>query len=504
MTVAAAPHPPTSSPAGSPTSHRTRLFLISTLALSCAGISASLRSGIAAYLKSGYLDHIDAAHAGAMLGGILGIAFLGFAFTIAIGSALLDLLGMRILLLLSSLCFITGTTVVLFVDQLEHTFAVYSILWTGMLLTGIGWGLVECVINPLVASLYTTDKTSKLNLLHAWWPFGLIIGGLIGYALSTIADPAAHWKSAYALVLLPSAAFGVLVLSTRFPPTERVVSGVSTAAMFRELGRPMFVVWFLCMFLTAATELAPGQWVDFALSATVHMQGILLLVFISAIMFVMRHFAGAFAHRLSPVGLLWCSSLLAGIGLFALGHASSPTTALLAATLWGSGVCYMWPTMLGSASERFPRGGALLMGLMGTAGTLSIAFFLPKMGAINDAVCDALAAGREPANPSVLLFQAMFDGLRNMGASIGLPWSPAAGGDATAYQALVDAAANHDAAATASLAHIQARAASTSFESLAILPVVLLVVFGLIWISDRMRGGYRPERLVADPPASRT
>src|SRR4029077_18813869 len=129
----------------------------------------------------------------------------------------------------------------------------------------------------------------------------------------------------------------------------------------------------------------PGQWVDIALSRTVHMPGILLLVYVSGVMFVMRHFAGAIGKRLSPIGVLWLSCLMAALGLVALSYASSPVTGLLAATLWGTGVCYMWPTMLAAASERFPRGGALLMGLMGTAGTLSIQFVLPRMGAIFDA-----------------------------------------------------------------------------------------------------------------------
>ena len=111
------------------------------------------------------------------------------------------------------------------------------------------------------------------------------------------------------------------------------------------------------------------------------MPGILLLVYVSALMFVMRHFAGPLVHRLSPIGLLWWSCLMAAIGLWMLSVANSPVTALIAATVWGTGVCYMWPTMLGTASERFPRGGALLMGLMGTAGTLSIQFVLPMMGA---------------------------------------------------------------------------------------------------------------------------
>jgi fucose permease len=119
------------------------------------------------------------------------------------------------------------------------------------------------------------------------------------------------------------------------------------------------------MFLTAASELAPGQWVDIALTRTVGMRGIWLLVYVSGLMFVMRHFAGAAVHKLSPIGLLWVSCALASAGLVALSFANDPVTGLLAATLWGTGVCYMWPTMLATSSERFPRGGALLMGLMG-------------------------------------------------------------------------------------------------------------------------------------------
>ena len=168
--------------------------------------------------------------------------------------------------------------------------------------------------------------------------------------------------------------------------------------MFRELLKPMFFVLFCSMFLTAASELAPGQWVDFALTRTVHMPGILLLVYVSMLMFVMRHFAGPLVHKLSPIGLLWISCVLASLGLFALSIADSPITGLLAATIWGTGVCYMWPTMLATASERFPRGGALLMGLMGTAGMLSIQFVLPLMGRVFDARKIQLAGGEAAFN----------------------------------------------------------------------------------------------------------
>src|SRR5205807_5226113 len=137
-------------------------------------------------------------------------------------------------------------------------------------------------------------------------------------------------------------------------------------------------------------------------------------------------------HKLSPIGLLWCSCLLASLGLVALSMADSPLMGVLAATVWGAGVCFMWPTMLATASERFPHGGALLMGLMGTAGTLSIYFVLPAMGKIFDT------------------------------AKI-----EAAGGDA-AFQKLVGDELNR----------VLTIASQTSFRYVAALPAILLLVFG--------------------------
>src|SRR6185436_1527608 len=202
------------------------------------------------------------------------------------------------------------------------------------------------------------------------------------------------WQVKLAVVLVPAVIYGAMILGTKFPPTERVAAGVSAGQMFKELARPLFIVLWFSMFLTAAAELAPGQWVDIALTRTVGMKGIILLIYVSGLMFVMRHFAGTFAHKLSPIGLLWVSCLLASIGLLLLSVANSPITGLLAATVWGTGVCYMWPTMLASASERFPRGGALLIGLMGTAGTLSIKFVLPWMGRVFDETKIRLAGGQ--------------------------------------------------------------------------------------------------------------
>jgi MFS family permease len=426
--------------------NKTRIFLVSVLALVTAGVAASLRADVASDLQHIFFDPIDKAHSAEMIGAVLGVPFLGFAFTIAIGSPLLDFIGAAILLPLSGVCFIAGTLTILFASSLASGAGIYNVIWLGAVITGIGWGLVETVVNPLTATLYPNEKTAKLNALHAWWPGGLIIGGLLGYGLSQIGI---DWKIKLALILIPAALVVVLCIGMKFPPTERVASGVSMGGMFKELLKPMFLVLFCSMFLTAASELAPGQWVDLALTRTVHMQGILLLVYVSGIMFVARHFAGPLAHKLSAIGLLWVSCLLASLGLLALSIANSPVMGILAATVWGCGVCFMWPTMLATSSERFPRGGALLMGLMGTAGTLSINFVLPAMGKIYDTKKIELA-----------------------------------GGDA-AFQALSGEKLND----------ILGQAAQASFRAVAILPAVLLVVFGAIWLYDRSRGGFKAVKL---------
>jgi fucose permease len=427
--------------------HRKRLFFAGSLALATAGINAALRANTAAELQRLFLDPLDRVHSAEMIANILGVPFLGFALTIALGSPLLDYIGMGLLLPLSGILFTAGMLIILFAGIMVTGAAVYKVIWLGAVVAGVGWGLVETVVNPLIATLYPENKTAKLNAVHAWWPGGLVIGGLLGVGLSKLNF---SWEFKLAVAILPAIALVVTCVGLKFPPTERAASGVSMGQMFRELRHPLFFVLFCSMFLTAASELAPGQWVDLALSRTVHMPGILLLVYVSGLMFLMRHFAGPLGRILSPTGVLWISCLMESIGLFALSYADSPVTALLAATIWGTGVCYMWPTMLATASERFPRGGALLMGLMGTAGTLSIQFVLPIMGSIFDSKKIEVAGGAQA-------FENLMPGPE--------------------------------------LDRILGIAAQTSFRDVAVLPAILLLVFGAIWLHDRSKGGYRRQSI---------
>jgi MFS family permease len=382
-----------------------------------------------------------------MVGEVIGATFIGFALTLLLGSALVDRVGMRAMLLFAAVGYVVGSVMVVIASLLGATWSSYWLVYAGLLLTGLGWGAVEAATNPLVAALYPEDKTHRLNILHAWWPAGIVAGGLLGLALGAFG---AAWQLNLGILILPALVLAWLVATASFPVTERVAAGIGHGEMFREILRaPGFLIWFFCMMLTATSELAPGQWVDLALSNVVGMQGIILLVYVSGIMFVMRHFAGPIAERLSPVGLLWLSSLLAAVGLYTLSLAQTPIAALAAATIWGVGVCYLYPTMLASVSERYPRGGAFFLGLMGFAGGLAVQFVLPWLGAIFDRAKLEAAGGVE-----------QLAGLS---------------GDAL---------------------HEVMRAASVeSFQAVAVVPLVLLPIFALIWWRDRRTGGYRPVSL---------
>jgi MFS family permease len=415
-----------------------RLFVASCISLLTTSMMFSIRGDIADALTTDF--HLTKEQMGA----ILSPAFWGFTLSIIIGGSLVDWLGMRNLLLGSSIGYILSILVILFaprptgpVDSLFSHMGTF-ILYAGMLVIGLAQGLVEAVINPLIATIYSHEKTHKLNVLHAWWPGGLVLGGLIAYAITkalglegaTGEALTFGWQVKLGVVILPSLVFGFMILGQQFPPTERVAAGVSTAEMVREMWRPMFLLWFVLMWMTAATELGPDQWMPSVMGQVAGIQGILFLVYTAGMMFVLRFFGGALAHRFSPMGLLTICSILSAVGLYALSHATTPLLAFGAATIFGVGKTYFWPTMLGVTSERFPRGGPLLMAIVGGAGMLSVSFILPLMGKWYDEHGAAAAFRYTAVIPVILtaVFGALFLYYRARGGykAVALDTKPAA------------------------------------------------------------------------------
>jgi MFS family permease len=419
--------------------NRGRIFVVTLLALFTAGAAVSMRAVTAVHMQADYLDPIDKANAGAMLGTALGAAFAGFAITLLLVSSVLAAIGFARALAAAAVLMIAGFAIAAAAGSLG--ISPYTALLIGMLVQGLGWGLVETVINPLTSALYPENRVSRLSILHAWYPAGVVGGSLLGLFIDGEGLP---WRWTMAPLVVLCVVFGVMALREPLPDVSLSTDApVTPGEMIRAtLHTPTIFLWVVLMMFTASTEFAPGQWVDVALSQIVGMRGILLLAYVSGLMFIMRHFAGPLVKRLSNVGLLVFSAVFSTVGLFALGSAHDPASALIAATAWGFGVCYFWPTMLATVAERYPRSGTMVFGLMGSVGAASTYVVLPVLGGVYDRA--RLAA---------------------------------AGGDA--------ALAVH--AQGAELTHILTAAAAASFQAVALIPLALIFIFTALAVADHLR-----------------
>jgi MFS family permease len=371
---------------------RQRLFVASCVSLVTTSMVFAIRGDIETAMSATFQLTKE------QMGTIWSPAFWAFTIAIFISGALVDMVGLRSLHILSAIGYFIGISVVLLaphpvapVDTVfSHTGT--TLLYTGFLIMGLSQGLVEGVINPLVATIYSDQKTKRLNMLHAWWPGGMVIGGLLAVLMTQAFN--ASWQLKLSTILVPAAIYLVMAFTMPYPQTERVTSNVSTAEMWRETTKPLFLLLFVCMWMTAAAELGPDQWFPSVMGALVpKLQGVLFLVYTAGLMFLLRTFGSGIAHK-NPIGTLFVCSILTGLGLYWLGSLQPGTSAIVAfaaATLFGVGKSYFWPTMIGVTAEQFPRGGALLISLMGGTGMLSVAVALPLMGARIDRLGPAAA-----------------------------------------------------------------------------------------------------------------
>ncbi len=254
--------------------------------------------------------------------------------------------------------------------------ATYWCLYVGMFMFSLGNGMCEAAINPLVATLYPKQKTHYLNILHAGWPGGLILGGLLAFCFvgeDSVITPL-RWEIPMAFFLIPVLWYGFITIKERFPISEARAAGVGFSEMLAQFASPILLFLLVLHALVGYVELGTDSWITDIMKGFIP-YSVLLLVYTAGLMFVLRFFAGPIVERINPLGLLFVSALLGCIGLFMMGSMLLGTASALgimtAATIYGVGKTFLWPTMLGVVGERFPKGGALTMGAMGGIGMLS-------------------------------------------------------------------------------------------------------------------------------------
>ena len=358
-----------------------RLFVASCLALLVTSLSFGIRAGVLSQ------QGIDFQLTNAQLGTIAATAFWGFPLAMLVGGTIVDIIGMKRLLVLAFIFHLAGIVLTIYATG-------YWSLFFSTLLIGIANGTVEASCNPLVTALFPTNKTTKLNHFHLWFPGGIVIGTLIVFLFNKIG---LGTNLQVGMMLIPTILYGYFFSKLEFPETERVSSGVSATDMYKSLLNPLFIFMIICMFGTAITELFTGQWIDVLLK-NVSDNAILLLTIETGIMVIGRAFAGPVVHKFSPSGVLLISAVLAAAGLYLLGH-STGNMLFAGAILFGIGVCYFWPTMLGFVAENLPKTGAVGLNLMGGAGMFAVSVYMIFMSDFYDTLVNAkIPAGTAAAD----------------------------------------------------------------------------------------------------------
>lgn len=354
-----------------------RLLWAGFMAILAAGVGFSVRGGILGQWAEQFGFTMTE------LGAITGGGLTGFGIVIIVTSLVADKIGYGKLMMLAFVLHFVSAVITLAAPAAFASGGKDSAFWclsAGMFLFSIGNGLAEAVVNPLTAALFPKNKTHYLNILHAGWPAGLVLGGLASAMMAakvddagSVIEKAIDWKIQMSLFLIPVIAYGVMLVGQKFPKSEAAAAGATLGEMVGTLFAPLMVLLLVIHAMVGYVELGTDSWIAKITGSIMASpaKGLGLFVYTSMLMFLLRFVAGPIVHRISPLGLLFISGILGALGLTLLGSATTVVACVVAATVYALGKTFLWPTMLAVVSERFPKGGAVAIGMLGGVGMLS-------------------------------------------------------------------------------------------------------------------------------------
>lgn len=507
-----------------------------------AGFTAILAAGVGFGVRGGILANwaTEFGFTGAQLGSIGAAGLLGFCPGIILGGLVVDKLGYGKLVFAAFLFHVLSAFVTFGAVSSQPQDVAFQFLFWGTFTFAIANGVLEAVSNPLVATLFPSKRTHYLNILHASWPLGLVFGGLIGWTMGSF-----DWKIQLALFLIPTIIYGVMFMGQKMPKSEASEKGLSFGEMLKDVGLlgglivclligmfvnfaggifspdfPSWIGWIVCfallvkigwvtkfsmgafllfiLFIThaliGAVELGTDGWIqNITGNILTAEQGKILFVFTSLIMFGLRFCADFIENKLglSPIGLLFVCSVFAVVGLFLASNIASFGLAFLALAVYAIGKTFFWPTMLAVVGDRFPKSGAVAMSLMGGIGMMSAGligsvglgfakdkFSSEALNAADPAIYAEYKAVDEEGNDRMSRFLFLESGALD-GKKMGeIKEKQDGGGDLT------------DAEKAAQAASIEGDRKTLRAD--AFIPAIMAVIYLLLLLYFRTKGGYRP------------
>jgi MFS family permease len=518
-----------------------RLLVAGFMAILAAGIGFGIRGGILANWAAEF------GFTGAQLGDIGGASFTSFCFGIIVGGIVVDKIGYGKLIVAAFLFHMLSALVTFGATAGQDQGTAYMFLYIGTFLFGLANGTLEAVANPLVSTLFPENRTHYLNILHASWPAGLVLGGLVGWILGD--GMHLSWKLQLGLFLVPTALYGVAFLGQKFPRSEASAKGLSLGEMLQEVGllgalvacvlvglffkdqlgavlafftgslfftsaawgylawgvalallivvgintnfstgSLLLFVLFITHALLGSVELGTDSWIqNITGNILTPAQGKVLFVFTSLLMFSLRFCAHFIEKHLkvSPVGLLFICALLAVVGLRMVSGIDTFVGAMVALAVYASGKTFFWPTMLAIVGDRFPRTGAVAMSIMGGIGMMSAGLLGgPGLGYAKDRFTAEHLSATAPA---------IYEQYKAPVPSKFLFLSEVRGLDGTKLSAAQTAAAKTPEQRIVSDASIVGDRETLKADSF--IPAAMAAIYLLLFLYFKAIGGYKPLRI---------
>lgn len=484
----------------------------------------------------------------AELGRLAGIGIWPFAVSIIFFSLVIDRIGYKVAMYIAFLGHLIWTGMAVAAYFAESKATGYQLLYWGSLICALANGTVEAFANPVVATLFSKEKTKWLNILHAGWPGGLVVTGLLLIGIDSYA-PTTPWWVKVGLIGVPTVIYFLMLVGQNFPQSERVSAGVSYRDMLaefgfggafivgflvvlqlmdffsnsgavqlpiglklgfvalglafaigfgvytRSIGRPLLLLLIFVMMPLATTEIGTDGWIQAIMEGIAKEQNFhagWILVYTSAIMLVLRFFAGPIVHKISPLGLLAASAVLAIAGLYYLSFAQG-SAIFLAATLYGFGKTFFWPTTLGVVAEQYPKGGALTLNAIAGIGMLAVGTLgFPYIGILQTKVQQAAIVENTELQKEVpgLVVDGKVVPVVEKRIYEVLPYKTI--DDAKLGAIISELPADKQEPAKAEIAHVRERSNQRALKDMSYFPVFMLFCYlGMIayFVS---KGGYKP------------
>ncbi|MBX2815606.1 MAG: MFS transporter [Saprospiraceae bacterium] len=343
-----------------------RLFYGSCFALITTAFSFSIRAGIMPQLES------ELGLSATQLGFINQMWFWGFPISMIIGGLIYRTVGGAKIMQFAFVAHAIGILLTIFAGS-------YALLLISSLLIGLGNGCTEAACNPMIADAYKGNTMSKMmNRFHMWFPGGILVGSLLSQAMTSMG---LTWQMQVGIILIPTIIYAYLFFGQKWPES-RVEEGADLSTNYKAMLTPLFIFILLCMALTAISEFGPNNWVPLTLQGS-GATPMLVMALTFGLMAVARYFGGAVVAKFNTTGVLWGSAILGSLGLFLL-SSTSGAMVYVAAIVYGLGIAYFWPNMIGFVAQYIPKSGALGMSIVGAMGMFMSGAVMPIYGGLID------------------------------------------------------------------------------------------------------------------------